>query len=189
MAILNESFSSLENSGACHFGRNENAYKLSFPFQVYSYQTTVSTVMPVSCANLTADPRDIVTQDSTIMIKGEAVSRICANLSAAVSAYQNPNESAMGRHGHSMAASTTQQPINFEFNLTRTEKVYTIDKTDLRRNRYYYSIYCIWLNLVFATVIPFVLLLFFNINTVLALKRLGKQVSANLLCWEIWRDF
>ena len=39
-----------------------------------------------------------------------------------------------------------------------------IDYTDLRKGTIYYNLYCIWINFVFASFIPFILLLYFNIS-------------------------
>ena len=66
--------------------------------------------------------------------------------------------------------------VSTVFNVTRVELVPEITTTWLRNDPLYYRIYCIGLNTVFATVIPFVLLLYFNVKTVLALSTMGKQV-------------
>ena len=48
---------------------------------------------------------------------------------------------------------------------TSMKKVLQAEPTDLRRNLYYYQIYYVYLNTIFASILPLLLLLFFNINT------------------------
>ena len=50
-----------------------------------------------------------------------------------------------------------------------------IDYTDLRKGTVYYNIYCIWINFVFASFIPFTLLLYFNISIAKKLNSRAKK--------------
>ena len=54
-----------------------------------------------------------------------------------------------------------------------------IDYTDLRKSIVYYNLYCIWTNNVFASFIPFLSLLFFNVSIAMELnsKANRKKVS------------
>jgi hypothetical protein len=65
----------------------------------------------------------------------------------------------------------------FMHNVTRTGEYLRIATNKLHDDPLYYNIYCLGLNTFFATVIPFVLLIFFNISIVLSLSKLGKQVG------------
>lgn len=51
-----------------------------------------------------------------------------------------------------------------------------VTETWLRQHPVYYQVYCIGLNFLFATALPFGALLYLNISTVMALQKLGKQV-------------
>ncbi len=62
-----------------------------------------------------------------------------------------------------------------EYNVTRTSEFVSVERTWLRNDALYYNLYCLGLNTVFATALPFALLLFFNISTVASLGRAGKQ--------------
>eukprot|EP00095_Tigriopus_kingsejongensis_P000408 snap_masked-scaffold19_size710362-processed-gene-4.14 protein:Tk00408 transcript:snap_masked-scaffold19_size710362-processed-gene-4.14-mRNA-1 annotation:"hypothetical protein EAG_12595" len=68
---------------------------------------------------------------------------------------------------------TTGQFINF----TSVNPHLIVEKTWLRQNPIYYQVYCIGINTLFATALPFGLLLYLNISTVMALRRLGKQTT------------
>ena len=48
---------------------------------------------------------------------------------------------------------------------TSTKMVLQAEPTDLRRNVYYYQIYYVYLNTIFASILPLLFLLYFNINT------------------------
>ena len=48
--------------------------------------------------------------------------------------------------------------------------------TWLRRNPLYYQFYCVGLNTVFASLAPLLALVYLNVATLLALKRIGQQV-------------
>ena len=50
-----------------------------------------------------------------------------------------------------------------------------IDYTDLRKGTIYYNLYCIWINFVFASFIPFILLLYFNISIANKLNSRAKK--------------
>jgi len=52
------------------------------------------------------------------------------------------------------------------------------ESTSLRRNPYYYQIYYVYLNTLFATVLPLSLLLFFNINTAKELIKMSRLGTA-----------
>ena len=58
-------------------------------------------------------------------------------------------------------------------NLTRV----VIGHTELMKNDVYYETYCIAINTIFASLLPFVALMFFNVRIALKL-RFGKRVSA-----------
>ena len=54
--------------------------------------------------------------------------------------------------------------------------------TALRKNEYYYKIYYVYLNSIFASILPLALLLFLNISTAIELIKMSRQESLNLLC-------
>ena len=62
-------------------------------------------------------------------------------------------------------------------NLTIVEKTYklSIEPTSLRLNKYYYKIYYVFLNTLFASVLPLLLLLILNIKTAHELFKMGQQ--------------
>lgn len=64
---------------------------------------------------------------------------------------------------------------NYIRNVTRETKRRRIVPTELRKNRLYYQIYCIGLNTFFASIFPVASLLFLNISTVLALRKMAQQ--------------
>ena len=64
----------------------------------------------------------------------------------------------------------------------RESSFLSVETTWLRRDPTYYRLYCIGLNTVFATLVPLLTLMFFNVSTVRALHRLGKQVR------NFWKD-
>ena len=60
----------------------------------------------------------------------------------------------------------TTEPTPMIRNITTSvKKVLQAQPTGLRRNLYYYQIYYVYLNTIFASILPLLLLLFFNINT------------------------
>lgn len=59
-------------------------------------------------------------------------------------------------------------------------RIFYPNATSLRRNPLYYQAYCIALNTCFATLFPLVALLYFNVATLLALRRLGRQAFPEL---------
>ena len=61
-------------------------------------------------------------------------------------------------------------------NVSRTHAYPSIEGTWLREDPLYYNIYCLGLNTVFATAVPFLLLLYLNVSTVIALKRMVARV-------------
>ena len=52
------------------------------------------------------------------------------------------------------------------------------NKTSLRRHPTYYQAYCVGLNTFFASLLPLVTLVFFNVGTLAALGRVGRQQQA-----------
>ena len=54
------------------------------------------------------------------------------------------------------------------------------DATSLRRNPYYYQIYYVYLNTLFASVLPLSLLLFFNIRTAQELVKMSRLGTARM---------
>ena len=61
--------------------------------------------------------------------------------------------------------------------LTERKTVYYPNATEIRRNPYYYTIYCVALNTCFATLLPLMALIYLNCMTLRALRRLGKQTN------------
>ena len=72
----------------------------------------------------------------------------------------------------------------FYFILNLLTETY-IDFTDLRKSIVYYNLYCIWTNNVFASFIPFLSLLFFNVSIAMELnsKANRKKVSSISNIW------
>lgn len=65
-------------------------------------------------------------------------------------------------------------------NVTLPERTkYSIEPTTLRMNKYYYRIYYVFLNTLFASVLPFVLLVYLNIRTALALFKMGEGLESS----------
>ncbi|TRY77986.1 hypothetical protein TCAL_14009 [Tigriopus californicus] len=65
-------------------------------------------------------------------------------------------------------------------NVTVPERTkYSIEPTSLRMNKYYYRIYYVFLNTLFASVLPFVLLVYLNIRTALALFKMGEGLESS----------
>ena len=62
-------------------------------------------------------------------------------------------------------------------NVTFNSSIVSVDYTPLRKNTYYYNIYCIGINSLFASLFPFIALMFFNVSIALELKSLNKKVS------------
>ena len=54
--------------------------------------------------------------------------------------------------------------------------------TDLMKNDIYYDTYCIGINTIFASLFPFIALMFFNVSIALKL-RYGKKVTYKLSYW------
>ena len=67
--------------------------------------------------------------------------------------------------------------VTFSLNVSRTRSHSRMAATWLREDPLYYNLYCLGLNTVFATAVPFLLLLYFNVSTVIALTRMGARVS------------
>lgn len=57
---------------------------------------------------------------------------------------------------------------------TSIKRVLLVEPTSLRRNRYYYQIYYVYLNTIFASLLPLALLLYFNINTAKELFKMSR---------------
>ena len=64
---------------------------------------------------------------------------------------------------------------NIKFNVTRNITELKPTPTKLRENDMYYHFYCIWTNNVFATFLPFITLMFFNVSIALELKSNKKK--------------
>ena len=56
--------------------------------------------------------------------------------------------------------------------------VYYPNATEIRRNFYYYTIYCVALNTCFATLLPLMALIYLNCMTLRALRHLGRQTNS-----------
>ena len=65
--------------------------------------------------------------------------------------------------------------VNMSINLTRM----SIGHTELMKNDIYYNIYCIGINAIFSSLLPFFALMFFNVR--IALKLRNKQVKYQCL--------
>ena len=65
-------------------------------------------------------------------------------------------------------------------NVSRTRAFPRMAATWLREDPLYYNLYCLGLNTVFATAVPFLLLLYFNVSTVIALTRMGARVMIRM---------
>ena len=61
---------------------------------------------------------------------------------------------------------------------TSMKRELVAESTSLRRDPYYYQIYYVYLNTLFATVLPLSLLLFFNINTAKELIKMSRLGTA-----------
>ena len=68
-----------------------------------------------------------------------------------------------------------QHKFNIVMPINLTQVV--IGHTELMKNDVYYDTYCIAINTIFASLLPFVALMFFNVRIALKL-RFGKRVSA-----------
>ena len=68
-----------------------------------------------------------------------------------------------------------QHKFNIVIPINLTQVV--IGHTELMKNDVYYDTYCIAINTIFASLLPFVALMFFNVRIALKL-RFGKRVSA-----------
>ena len=73
---------------------------------------------------------------------------------------------------------TNQPKANLLINLTRVVPGHT----DLMKNDIYYDTYCIGINTIFASLFPFIALMFFNVSIALKL-RYGKKVTYKLSYW------
>ena len=65
--------------------------------------------------------------------------------------------------------------VEVVFNATRLLRQIRISPTRLRQDRLYYSVYCIGLNTVFASLLPMAALLFLNVRTVSALSAMLRR--------------
>ena len=63
---------------------------------------------------------------------------------------------------------------------TSIQRVLQAEPTNLRRNPYYYQIYYVYLNTIFASLLPLALLLFFNINTAKELFKMSRLETRSL---------
>ena len=97
---------------------------------------------------------------------------------------QNQNETARSFH-----LVTTQPPIlksqepkSLYRNVTTSiKKSVQAEPTELRRNPYYYQIYYVYLNTIFASLLPLFLLLFFNMQTARELFKMSKLETRTLV--------
>eukprot|EP00093_Oithona_nana_P006535 06535.XXX_29408_28467_1 [CDS] Oithona nana genome sequencing. len=64
---------------------------------------------------------------------------------------------------------------NFIRTVREKRTVYYPNATEIRRNPYYYTIYCVALNTCFATLLPLAALIYLNCMTLRALRRLFSQ--------------
>lgn len=63
----------------------------------------------------------------------------------------------------------------FLVNVTMTISAFQIEETQLRKSSIYYNIYYIGLNMIFASLLPIILLLYFNISIARELNRRPSQ--------------
>ena len=63
---------------------------------------------------------------------------------------------------------------------TSVKRELKVEETSLRRNPYYYQIYYVYLNTLFASVLPLSLLLFFNIRTAQELVKMSRLGTARM---------
>mgnify|MGYP001160264085 CR=1 FL=1 len=70
--------------------------------------------------------------------------------------------------------------------LTERKTVYYPNATEIRRNPYYYTIYCVALNTCFATLLPLMALIYLNCMTLRALRRLGKQTNGGVPTTQVY---
>lgn len=63
---------------------------------------------------------------------------------------------------------------------TSTKHILLVEPTSLRRNPYYFQIYYVYLNTIFASILPLALLLFFNINTAKELFKMSRLETRSL---------
>jgi hypothetical protein len=63
--------------------------------------------------------------------------------------------------------------VNVTTNTTTTSM--HVESTWLKKNRFYYNIYCIGINSMFSSIFPFFALMFFNISIALELKSNNRQ--------------
>ena len=64
---------------------------------------------------------------------------------------------------------------------TSIKKSVQAEPTELRRNPYYYQIYYVYLNTIFASLLPLFLLLFFNVQTARELFKMSKLETRTLV--------
>ena len=74
---------------------------------------------------------------------------------------------------------------NMTNNLTHPKYKYKIELTSLRKNKYYYSIYIIGLNLVFNGLVPFALLIILNTLLYKQLKLIVRNTSTKLSSFRL----
>ena len=60
-----------------------------------------------------------------------------------------------------------------------SREVFFPTATFLRRHPAYYTYYCVYLNTLFASLVPLALLLFFNVNTLLSLRAVRQFQEAD----------
>ncbi len=91
----------------------------------------------------------------------------------------SPAEAAEAAQMKNASKKPTVEPIFRNITMTR-RRVLTVRPTWLRLNFYYYKIYFVFLNTVFASLLPLFLLLFFNISTAVELLRMSRLESRAL---------
>lgn len=68
-----------------------------------------------------------------------------------------------------------QKAESGEVLVLREKYAYQYRPTSLRRNKLYYQLYCVGLNTLIASIVPLVALIYLNISTVKALKKMKFQ--------------
>ena len=75
-----------------------------------------------------------------------------------------------------------EEPKSLYRNVTTSiKKSVQAEPTELRRNPYYYQIYYVYLNTIFASLLPLFLLLFFNMQTARELFKMSKLETRTLV--------
>ena len=78
-----------------------------------------------------------------------------------------------------------EQEENFKASMSLNLTRVFIGHTELMKNDIYYNIYCIGINAIFSSLLPFFALMFFNVR--IALKLRNKQVKASIHNYQLIR--